>query len=165
MARNGSKTTSPVTSGTFYVPGSETKILVTINECGLAENPRFQDHYWDDLVAELLGEVTIQGAPYYQVSGPFFAPDLALKFGCSGHGKRPDENYVRTLAIACEEHPELSSKLFAPKTLTFPQRWFSVVDQGDMEPSLSKIERHYQIYLPDAYLSFGRRKARGRAEK
>lgn len=117
----------------------------SISPTGLTENPVFAYEDWDDVIATVIEEMTINGVPFFRVSGNFWEPDWVGRFFAKGHGKKADENWVRTLDIAIQENPKLADKLFSPVTLTFPSRWFV---RCEVKPGLTKLEKRYQHYLP-----------------
>ena len=71
----------------------------SVSPTGLTENPVFAYKDWDDVVVSVVEELTLDGAPFLRVSGNFWEPDWELRFFAKGHGKKADENWIRTLEI------------------------------------------------------------------
>jgi|GEM_PF-2899435 hypothetical protein len=128
--------------------------FVSVSQRGLAENPRFIWERWDNGVYRVIGELEILGTPSYQLEGTFWDSWLVQKCFAKGRGKARDENYTRTLAIACED-TAFRQHLFSHTAVCFPKIWFRPILDMEILPGLNNIEKLYAQYLPETYQGFG----------
>lgn len=123
---------------------------------GLEENNLIAIEYQSDTVYKVVGHELLGGEHFYRAIGPFWETDLALKVFCKGYGPRKEDNYIRTLMDVCEDRA-IQKSIFSHQERLLRPQWYEPLRNDEITPGLSGIERHYKIYLPADYQSFGRR--------